>query len=342
MQNAKDGQYAPGWKLMHAIIPVAGFGTRLRPHTYSLPKVLLNVAGKPILAHIIDGLLVDGITSLTIVTGYLGDAVREFMRARYSELLVNFVEQAEPLGLGHAIWIAREDIPTDGSPFLIALGDTIFEADLQSVLRGKTSAIGVYEVEDPRRFGVVEAEGGFATKLVEKPEHPKSNLMIAGPYYFKNPSLLRTCLDELVANDRRTKNEYQLTDALQMMIERGEKFAIFPLQGWYDCGKPETLLSTNRALLDKHSQSRAMPNTIIHEPVFLAEEADIENAILGPYATIGAGTHVRNAIIRDCIIGDQAQIEGVLLEASIVGNNAKIQGPFYHINTGDSSEIDLR
>ncbi len=329
---------------MHAIIPVAGFGTRLRPHTYSLPKVLLNVAGKPILAHIMDGLIADGITSATIVTGYLGDAVREFVSQRYTSLRVHFIDQAEPLGLGHAIWTAREDIPTDGSPFLIALGDTIFDADLQSVFRGKTSAIGVQEVEDPRRFGVVEAEGGFATKLVEKPEHPKSNLMIAGPYYFRNPSLLRSCLDELVANDRRTKNEYQLTDALQMMIERGEKFAVFPLKGWYDCGKPETLLGTNRALLDKHSAAdapRAIPNTIIREPVFIAAGAEIENSVIGPYATIGAGARVRNAIVRDSIIGDQVQIERLLLEASIIGNNAIVQGAFRRINAGDSSEMDL-
>ena len=141
-------------------------------------------------------------------------------------------------------------------------------------------------------------KNGIATKLVEKPEHPKSNWMIAGLYYFQNPPLLRECLEELVAKNKRTKNEYQLTDALQMMIERGEKFATFPLEGWYDCGKPETLLSTNRALLDKKSQSRPLKGTVIHEPVFIAETADVENAILGPHTTIGAGTRVRNAIIR--------------------------------------------
>src|SRR5579884_4016723 len=165
---------------MHTIIPVAGFGTRLRPHTYTIPKVLLSVAGKPILAHILDDLLASGMTSATIVVGYLGDAVQEFMRGRYPDLPVHFIEQKEPQGLGHAIWIAREDIPANGDPFLIALGDTIFEADLKAMLQGKTSAIGVYTVEDPRRFGVVEAENGFATKLVEKPEQPKSNLMISG------------------------------------------------------------------------------------------------------------------------------------------------------------------
>ncbi len=327
---------------MHAIIPVAGFGTRLRPHTYSLPKVLLNVAGKPIIAHIIDDLLANGITSATVVVGYLGEAVEQYLRNRYPRVPLHFIEQEQPRGLGHAIWTAREDIPNDGSPFVIALGDTIFETDLKRILSGNTSAIGVYEVEDPRRFGVVESEGGFATKLVEKPEHPKSNLMIAGPYFFRNPSMLRAALDELVASDRRTKNEYQLTDALQMMIERGEQFAIVPLLGWYDCGKPETLLSTNRALLDKQSNAHTLPRTVIHEPVFIADSAVIVDSVLGPYATIGAGAHIKNAIVRDSIIGDEARIEGVLLEGSILGNNVQLHGTFRQVNAGDSSEIDLR
>jgi glucose-1-phosphate thymidylyltransferase len=326
---------------MHAIIPVAGFGTRLRPHTYSLPKVLLNVAGKPILAHILDQIIADGVTSATIIVGYLGDAVRGFVHKRYPKLPVRFIEQTELLGLGHAIWMAREDIPADGKPLFIVLGDTIFDVDLKSVFEKKMSALGVFHVDDPRRFGVVESENGIATRLVEKPEHPKSNWMIAGLYYFQNPPLLRECLEELVATNKRTKNEYQLTDALQMMIERGEKFATFPLQGWYDCGKPETLLSTNRALLDKKSQSRALSNTVVREPVFIAETADVENAILGPYATIGAGTRVRNAIIHDSIIGDEAHVENIILHGSIIGNNARVHGSMRQINVGDSSEVKL-
>ncbi len=326
---------------MHAIIPVAGFGTRLRPHTYSVPKVLLNVAGKPILAHILDQVIADGVTSVTIIVGYLGDAVREFISQRYPSLPARFIEQTELLGLGHAIWMAREDIPSDGSPLFIVLGDTIFDVDLKSVFQAGASALGVFHVDDPRRFGVVESENGIATRLVEKPEHPKSNLMIAGLYYFKNPLLLRQCLEELVASDKRTKNEYQLTDALQMMIERGEKFAIFPLQGWYDCGKPETLLSTNRALLDKRSQSRALKDTVLKEPVFIADTADVADAILGPYATIGAGTVVRNAIIHDSIIGDGAYVENIILTGSIIGNNARVQGSKRQINVGDSSEVKL-
>ncbi len=327
---------------MHAIIPVAGFGTRLRPHTYTVPKVLLNVAGKPILAHILDRIVADGVTSATIIVGYLGNAVREFVGKRYPSLPVRFVEQTELLGLGHAIWMAREDIPTASiEPLFIVLGDTIFDVDLKSVFAGKTSAIGVFHVDDPRRFGVVESEKGFATRLVEKPEHPKSNWMIAGLYFFRNPPLLRECLETLIQSDTQTKNEYQLTDALQLMIESGEKFATFPLEGWYDCGKPETLLATNRALLDKKSQSRSLAGTVIREPVFIADTADVEDAILGPYATIGAGTRVRNALIRDSIIGDDASVENIILAGSIVGNNAKVQGSLRQINVGDSSEVKL-
>jgi glucose-1-phosphate thymidylyltransferase len=322
---------------MHAIIPTAGFGTRLRPHTYSLPKVLLNVAGKPILAHILDTLIEAGVTSATIVIGYLGAAIEEYVRGRYPNFEVNFVQQPKLHGLGHSIWVARENIPAD-APLFIVLGDTIFDVDLKAVFEMKTSAIGVFHVDDPRRFGVVESEGGFVTKLVEKPEHPKTNLMIAGLYFFRNPALFRSCLDELIASKSRTKNEYQLTDALQMMVERGEKFATFPLQGWFDCGKPETLLSSNRALLDKKSQSRKLPQTIIMEPVFIAETADVEGCVIGPYATIGAGAKIRNAIVCNSIIGDGAEIESVLLESSLIGNNAVVRGAFQHLNVGDSSE----
>lgn len=329
---------------MHAIIPVAGFGTRLRPHTYSLPKVLLNVAGRPILAHILDRVIASGVTSATVVVGYMGEAIEAFVRESYPHLKTTFVEQTELKGLGHAIYVAREHIPTDGSPMFIVLGDTLFDADLASVFRKQESALGVYWVEDPRRFGVVETdEKGIATKLVEKPEHPKTNLMIAGLYFFRNPTLLKQCLEDLVAKDIRTKNEYQLTDALQMMIDRGEKFATFELKGWYDCGKPETLLDTNRHLLstDKKNSLPETRNSAIVEPVFIGQGAEIENSVIGPFATIGHSAQIKNAIIRDSIIGEGAQISGVTLEQSLIGNNATVTRSASHINIGDSSIIEL-
>ena len=338
---------------MHAIIPVAGFGTRLRPHTYSRPKVLLNVAGKPILAHILDHLITAGVTRATIIVGYMGEAVEAFVRGAYPALTVNFVEQEQLLGLGHAIWVARESIPSDGSPLFIILGDTIFGVDLAQVFHLPTSALGVKEVEDPRHFGIAEVENDMITHLVEKPEHPKTNLAVVGLYFFRNPSLLRTCLEELVDKDIRTRNEYQLTDALQMMIERGERFATFPVSEWYDCGKPETLLETNRHLLDRASlrkeesggiadgASALHTRSVINPPVFIGKGSTLSNCVVGPYATIGPGAFIENAIVRDSIIGDGARLECVMLESSIIGNDAVVKGGFHCISAGDSAEVRL-
>jgi glucose-1-phosphate thymidylyltransferase len=328
---------------MHAIIPVAGVGSRLRPHTYTLPKVLLNVAGKPILGHILDRLRTDGVTSATIVVGYMGDLVERYVRDHFPGLAANFVTQEELLGLGHSIWVARESIPSDGSPLFIILGDTIFDVDLESVFTSETNSLGVKEVEDPRRFGVANLSSGLITKLVEKPDKPNSNLAVVGLYFIKNPVLLRTCLEEIVSGDKRTKGEYQLTDALQLMIDRGERFSTFTVDGWYDCGKPETLLATNRHLLQKSAAApREIEGSVIIPPVYIAPNAEITNSIIGPYATIGLGAKVTDSVVRGSIIGDDSSVSGVLLDNSIVGNNADVKGGFKRINAGDSSEIDFQ
>ncbi|MEP7235626.1 MAG: nucleotidyltransferase family protein, partial [Ignavibacteriota bacterium] len=175
---------------MHAIIPVAGVGSRLRPHTFTLPKVLLNVAGKPILGHILDRLRDDGVTSATIVVGYMGNLVESYVRTRYHDLEVNFVTQDELLGLGHSIWVARDSFPPAGEPLLIILGDTIYDVDLKSVLTSPVSSLGVKIVDDPRRFGVAELSGGFISKLIEKPDNPTTNLAVVGLYFIKHPELL--------------------------------------------------------------------------------------------------------------------------------------------------------
>jgi glucose-1-phosphate thymidylyltransferase len=324
---------------MHAIIPVAGVGTRLRPHTYTLPKVLLNVAGKPILGHILDKIVADGITSATIVVGYMGNLVEDYVRTYHKSLKADFVTQDEQLGLGHSIWVARNSFPKDDEPLFIILGDTIFDVDLRPVLRSKFNALGVKNVEDPRRFGVAELTAGYITKLVEKPENPTSNLAVVGLYYISSPKLLLECLDEIVTNDKRTKGEYQLTDALQMMIEKGQKFVTFSVDGWYDCGKPETLLSTNRHLLMRSGKNREIVGVVTIPPVYIASSAEISNSIIGPYATIGERAQVKDALIRNSIIGDESSVDSVLLDNSIVGNNANVKGTFKRVNAGDSSEI---
>jgi glucose-1-phosphate thymidylyltransferase len=321
-----------------AIVPVAGVGTRLRPHTHTLPKVLLHVAGKPILAHILDDLPALGVRRAVLVVGYMGDLVREYVDTHHRDLEVSYVEQPERLGLGHAVSLAG---PLAGEgPVLIILGDTIFEADLAAVLAGGVNCIGVKEVDDPRRFGIVEVgPEGRVTRLVEKPEHPTSNLAITGIYYFARGRPLFDALAELQRRDLRTKGEFQLTDAMQILVGRGEVITTFPVHGWYDCGKTETLLETNRVLLEKRRCAPVLPGSVVHPPVCVAEGATVENCILGPHVSVAAGAVLRNAVVRDCIVNQNATIEDIMLESSVVGENAVVRGGYRRVNVGDSSEV---
>ncbi len=324
---------------MRAVIPVAGVGTRLRPFTYSLPKVLLNVAGKPILGHILDTLLEQNITKATIITGYMGELVKDFVAKKYSSMEFSFVEQHERLGLGHAIWTGRNTYQKD-EPLFIILGDTIFDVDLGNIKNSNFSSIGVKEVEDPRRFGVVlNDENGKIIKLIEKPETLVSNLAIVGLYYIKNSTLLSNCLQELIDKDIRTRGEYQLTDALQLMLENGEEFDTFPVEGWYDCGKPETLLSTNRFLLDKKPQYEDTEDTIIIPPVYISKDAIVKRSVIGPYTSIADGAEVKDSVIRNSIISYNSCVYSSLLDESIIGNDADVKGHFHKLNVGDSSSI---
>jgi glucose-1-phosphate thymidylyltransferase len=300
--------------------------------------VLLNVAGKPILGHILDELVQQGFTEATIITGYLKELVQDYVTSNY-DLKFDFIEQPTLQGLGHALWLARETFSDE--PLFIILGDTIFEVDLATVLQSAHSSLGVKTVEDPRRFGVVEMNGEFVQKLIEKPDVPPTNLAIVGLYYIKKPQLLAECLDHIVSNDIRTRGEYQLTDALQLMIERGETFTTFGVEGWYDCGKPETLLATNRYLLEKKPLERECVNTIIIPPVYISPSAVVERSVIGPYATIAEGAFVLNSIVRDSIISDYATVDQSMLDRSIVGNHAQVRGNFRRINVGDSSEVDF-
>ncbi len=323
---------------MRAIIPVAGIGTRLRPHTYTLPKVLVNVAGKPILGHILDALVEQGLSDATIVTGYKADLVEEYVRSNY-DLPCTFVMQDDLKGLGHAIWTAREALAD--KPVLIILGDTVFDVDLSVLHTSQFSSLGVKTVEDPRRFGVVITDGPFVERLVEKPETPLSYNALVGLYYIVHPRLLAECLEELITKDVRTKGEYQLTDALQLMVDRGEKFTTFAVEGWHDCGKPETLLETNRFLLNNRSSSAAPAGCVIVPPVHIDPTAIVEHSVIGPYASISKGAVVRNAIVRDSIISDLATVADIALDQSIVGENATVTGRFASINIGDASIVKL-
>ena len=324
---------------MKAIIPVAGVGSRLRPHTFSHPKVLLNVAGKPIIGHIMDKLISSGIDEAIIIVGYLGEMIEQYLTSHYS-IKLTFVTQSEQLGLAHAVQMCRPYL-SDDEPVFIILGDTIFDVDLLPVLSGDISTLGVKEVDDPRRFGVAVTEGNAITRLVEKPDQPVSNLAIVGLYFLRSAGTLFGSIDYIINSNIRTKGEYQLTDALQHMINGGESFTIFPVQGWYDCGKPETLLSTNETLLQKSLAVRTLPGCIINPPVFIAETASISNAIIGPNTTIAEHAVITDAIIKNSIIGEQSTVGNVILDGSIIGNHASVEGSDNNVNIGDYSEIRM-
>lgn len=324
---------------MKAIIPVAGVGSRLRPHTFTRPKVLLNVAGRPILGHILEHLTESGVTSMTLVVGQMAELVEAYVRKHYS-IPTEFIVQEEPRGLGHAVSLG---LSPDDREVLVILGDTIFESDLKNVIANeRTTSMGVKTVPDARRFGVVETSAdGRVNRLVEKPDQPKSNLVLVGIYLIRNAPLLRECIHTLFERQLTTRGEYQLTDALQLMIERGETITTFPVTDWYDCGKLETLLATNRHLLDqkRNATTGLHDGALIVPPVYIHPTAALERAVVGPYATIGKDATVRDAMVQDSILGEGAHVERALIKGSLVGNNSSIIGEFQRFNLGDSSEI---
>jgi glucose-1-phosphate thymidylyltransferase len=319
-----------------AIVPVAGVGTRLRPHTHTYPKVLLTVGNKPIIGHILDEISEAGIKKIFLIVGYMGDKIKSYVSRNYPKLDVSYVVQEEPRGLGHAIWLTRDCVK---GPALVMLGDTIISADLKKFLNAGNDAIAVREVADPRRFGVVETEKGRIVNMVEKPRNPPSNLAIVGIYAFRDAEPLFLSLDRLVRSGRTTRGEIQLTDALALMLKNGHKFRPVAIDGWYDCGKPETLLETNRYILKKKNPVCRAPGCAIIGPVYISPGAKVTNSIIGPYASIGDGAVVDNSIISDSIINENAVIMNMNLSKSLVGPSATIIGRREQINIGENSEI---
>ena len=323
---------------MKAIIPAAGIGTRLRPHTYTLPKALLYVAGKPILSHILDDVVALGPSSVVLIVGYKGDLIESYVRKQYPDLNVDFVVQEERRGIAHAVDMTR-GVADTGESLLVVLGDTIIRTDLERITKSSANALGVKEVEDPRRFGVAETDGGRIIRLVEKPAEPRSNLALVGLYWLQESGPLFEAIKYVIDNDITTKGEYQITDALQRMIDDGATFEPFTIDEWFDCGKSEAMLETNRKLLENEPRSPSVDGSIIIPPVSISPDAEIVNSIIGPYVSVAEGVTVHNAIIRDSVVAEGATVRDALLERSLVGNNAVITGGFQRVDVGDSSEI---
>ncbi|MFN8420435.1 MAG: sugar phosphate nucleotidyltransferase [Anaerolineae bacterium] len=325
---------------MKVVIPLAGFGTRLRPHTHTKPKPLFPVAGKPVLGHLIDKLASLDVSEYIFITGYLGDQVEKYMAENY-RVNAHYVQQPEMLGQSHAIALARDYIATDEPVFVIFV-DTLFETDLNTLKNYKDDAlIFVKEVEDPRRFGVAALNSeGYVTHFVEKPATMENKLAVIGLYYFSSGKKLVAALDEQINNKIMTKGEYFLADAMTLMIKGGAKVRTQEVSVWLDAGTPEAVLETNRYLLDNgKDNSASVQGALVIPPVYVHPTATIMDSVIGPHVSIGANAKVTASILRDSIIDDNAQVANVQLETSLVGRNGKVEGRFKSVNIGDTSSV---
>lgn len=326
---------------MHAIIPVAGKGTRMRPLTWSIPKVLIRLAGNTMLGHIIDELTVSGVDHITLIVGYLGHEIVEWTRRNYPDIQVDFAVQERMDGLASAINLASP--MTDDGKTLVVLGDTLFRTDLSLAFNDKSNMIAVKKVKNPERFGVVVLDGKKVKVLVEKPSEFVSDLAIVGIYGFISGSELMDATSRLIGSGKRTGGEFQLTDAMQLMLEEGHEFKCFEVEGWYDCGKPETILKTNRILLDlkKGSSAGELENVVIIPPVSIDSKVKIESSVVGPYVSIASGSEIRNSIVRNTIVGCGTNLSSVNICDSIIGNEVDISGIAKRINAGSSCKIEI-
>ncbi len=320
-------------------------GARLRPHTHTQPKALVPIAGKAILGHIIERLQAAGIRQFVLVVGYLGEKIMHYVQRKYPHIEAEFVVQQPREGLGHALWSARETFRNE-KDVLIQLGDTIVDVDMQQFFSSEHTMLAVKPVKTPTMFGIAEMDnGGFITKVIEKPKIPKSNYALVGLYKMANPAKLVEALEYIVANDIRTQNEHHLTDALMHMIQHGEKMVSYTVDHWFDCGRKDTLLQANATLLNRPEFRRAeypdFPNTIIIPPVSIGKGVQISNSIVGPNVAIGESAILNYTIVRNSIIGGYAELGYAVLEDSLVGSDSALKGLSQRLNIGDSTEIDF-
>ena len=325
---------------MQVIIPLAGKGTRLRPHTHLTPKPLLKVAGRPVMDWVMDRLAGLDVEELIFITGHLKEQVESYARSRYP-IPSRFIEQKVQDGTAGAINLAR---PFVRGPVLIIFVDTVFEADLTLINRVDADGIiWAREVEDYQRFGVVVTDkDGYMTKIVEKPSTPISKLANIGLYYVRDVESLWKGIDATLAAPAN-KGEYYLTDAFQWMIEHGRKILTAEVGGWYDCGKLDTLLETNEILLRQGGgRRREFAGVTIHDPVLIEDGVTIERSSIGPNVTLESGTRVIGSTLTNVIVGRDSSITDATLDHSLLGNRVTVAGVRGSVTLGDDAEVTSR
>jgi len=329
------------------VIPMAGLGTRLRPHTWSKPKQLVAVAGKTVLDHVLNSLCTlpdPNNIELIAIVGYLGDQIEEHIQKHYPDLKTHIVVQENPRGQSHALKLAEEYLH---GPMLMVFADTVIVTDMSFLAQEQADAVAwVKPVEDPRRFGVASlGQDGWVERMVEKPKDMSNNLAVVGVYYFKEGEDVVAAIDEQMERDIQLKGEFYLADAINIMLERGARMRTEKVDTWLDAGTPEALLETNRYLLangqDNSKEIALCQNVVVYPPVFIHPTARIDGSIIGPNVSIGADCEIRHSIIAESILEDEAQVDGIILEDSLIGRNAKLRRRAGMVNAGDNSEVVL-
>jgi len=334
------------------VIPMAGWGTRMRPHTFSKPKPLISVAGKTTLEHLLDIFKTvpdpENTEYIFIVGPFLGELhIPAFIRENYPHFKAHFVVQTEMKGQSHALWLAREYLH---GPMLMIFSDTLMETDFTFLAHEQAdSVIWVMPVPDPRRFGVaVHGGDGWVSHFIEKPKTMENNLAIAGCYYFRNAEILIAAVEEQMQRGMMLKNEYFLADAMSIMIEHGTKIRTHEISTWLDTGTIDTILDTNKTLLDRLGSQVGRfkgSNVEIIGPVAIHESAEISDSRIGPHASIGANCRISSSSVTESILEADCEIKDAALSRSLIGRQAEVRGrgdgQVMQLNVGDSSRIIL-
>ena len=332
---------------LNVVIPMAGYGVRLRPHTWSRPKQLIRIADKMVLDHVLDTMATlphPDQTEFIFIVGYLGDKIEDYMRTHYPNLKVRSVEQVEMQGQSHAISLARDYL---NGPLLVLFPDTLINTNFSFISSETAGAVAwVKAVPDPRRFGVANLDDdGWVNHLIEKPKDVDNNLALVGCYFFQDAQALLHAIDEQMERNIQLKNEFYLADAINVMLEHGLKMRIEHVDTWLDAGTPDDVLSTNCYLLehghDNTTEAYSHKKSVILPPVFVHPSATVENSVIGPWTTIGAECNIQSCIVRDSIIDDGSVVTDVIMEHSLIGQAVHIQRKAGILNVGDQTELSL-